>query len=48
LQVVYSGYIYSGKAQIIEYKVPALHRTNLMYVLRVGDKVVTGKLLNIR
>jgi hypothetical protein len=48
LQVVYSGYIYSGKPQVIEYKVPVLYRTNLMYVLRVGGKVVTGKLINIR
>ena len=48
LQVVYSGYIYSGKAQTIEYRVPTLYRTNLMYVLRVGDKVVSGKLINIR
>lgn len=48
LQVVYNGYIHSGKGQVIDYKVPALYRTNLMYVLRVGGKVVTGKLLNIR
>jgi hypothetical protein len=48
LQVVYSGYIYSGKGQIIDYRVPMLYRTNLMYVLRVGNKVVTGKLISIR
>ncbi len=48
LQVVYSGYIYSGKGQVIDYRVPLLYRTNLMYVLRVGNKVVTGKLINIR
>jgi hypothetical protein len=48
LQIVYSGYIHSGKGQVIEYKVPVLYRTNMMYVLRVGGKVVTGKLLNIR
>jgi hypothetical protein len=48
LQVVYSGYIYAGKGQTVEYKVPELYRTNLMYVFRVGDKVVTGKLINIR
>jgi hypothetical protein len=48
LQTVYSGYIYSGKPQVIDYKVPVLYRTNLMYVLRVGGKVVTGKLINIR
>jgi hypothetical protein len=48
LQTVYSGYIYSGKPQVIDYKVPVLYRTNLMYVLRVGGKVITGKLINIR
>jgi hypothetical protein len=48
LQVVYNGYIYSGKGQTIDYRVPMLYRTNLMYVLRVGNKVVTGKLINIR
>jgi hypothetical protein len=48
LQVVYNGYIYSGKGQIIDYRVPLLYRTNLMYVLRVGNKIVTGKLINIR
>jgi hypothetical protein len=48
LQVVYNGYLYSGKGRIIEYKVPTLYRTNLMYVLRVGDNIVTGKLINIR
>jgi hypothetical protein len=48
LQVVYSGYIYSGKGQTIDYRVPVLYRRNLMYVLRMGDKIVTGKLINIR
>jgi len=48
LQVVYSGYIYSGKPQVIEYRVPLLYRTNMVYVLRVGGKVVTGRLINIR
>jgi hypothetical protein len=48
LQVVYSGYIYSGKGQTIDYKVPVLNRTNLLYVLRMGDKIVTGKLINVR
>jgi len=48
LQVVYNGYIYSGKGQVVDYKVPVLYRTNLVYVLRMGGKVVTGKLLNIR
>jgi hypothetical protein len=48
LQVVYNGYIHSGRGQVIDYKVPVLYRTNLMYVLRVGNRIVTGKLINIR
>jgi hypothetical protein len=46
LQVVYTGFIFSGKPQTIEYKVPLAHRTNLFYVFRVGNKTVNGKLLH--
>jgi hypothetical protein len=48
LQVVYHGYIYSGKPQVIEYRVPMLYRTSMVYVLRVDGKMITGKLINIR
>jgi hypothetical protein len=48
LQVVYSGYLAAGKGRIIEYKVPELYRTNLIYVFRIGGRIVTGKVINIR
>ena len=43
---VFQGYITAGKGQTIEYTVPALHRTTLVYRLQVGDKQATGKLIN--
>jgi hypothetical protein len=48
LQTVYQGYILAGRGQIINYHVPVLQRTNLIYVLRVGGHRVTGMVLNIR
>jgi hypothetical protein len=48
LQVVYSGYLVAGKGRIIEYKVPELYRTNLIYVFKIGGRIVTGKVINIR
>ena len=48
LQTVYQGYIFKGRGQIITYYVPQLNRTHLIYVLRVGNARVTGKVLNIR
>jgi hypothetical protein len=48
LQVVYNGYLAAGKDRIIEYKVPELYRTNMIYVFKIGDKIVTGKIINIR
>jgi len=48
VQVVYQGMIFAGRGQTIEYKVPAFNRTNLIYILKVGDKQVTGKLLHLQ
>jgi hypothetical protein len=48
LQVVYSGYLAAGQGRIIEYKVPELYRTNLIYVFKIGGRIVTGKVINIR
>jgi hypothetical protein len=48
LQTVFSGYLAAGKGRAIEYRVPELYRTNLVYVFRIGAKVVTGKVINIR
>jgi hypothetical protein len=48
LQTVYTGYISNSKPVTIEYNVPLIYRVNLVWVLRIGDQTVTGKLLNIR
>jgi len=47
LQTVFTGFIMAGKGQAIEYKVPVQNRENLVYILRVKDKQVTGKLIRI-
>jgi hypothetical protein len=47
LQTVYNGYIIAGKGQTIDYKVPVQNRENLVYILRVRDQQVTGKLIRI-
>jgi hypothetical protein len=47
MQTVYTGYLFAGKGETVEYKVPAMNRFNLIYILRVGDQQVTGKLLHI-
>jgi hypothetical protein len=48
LQTVYHGYVFKGKSQTVEYNVPSLNRTHLIYVLRVGNHRVTGKVFNVR
>ena len=48
LQVVFQGYLAAGRDRIIEYKVPELYRTNMIYVFKIGGKIVTGKIINIR
>jgi len=45
---VWEGEVSAGKAQTVDYNAPPAHQTNLIYRLTVGDKVVNGKLLNIR
>jgi hypothetical protein len=48
VKVVYQGFIQKGQVQTIEYSVPAAQRTNLIYIFRVGDQRVTGKLVGLR
>jgi hypothetical protein len=45
---VYQGQVFSGRSQIIEYNVPPLHRTTLIYRFTVGDHQVSGKLINVK
>ncbi len=47
LQTVYKGYITAGRSQVFEYKSPSVSNSTLIYKFRVGNKEVTGKLVNI-
>ena len=46
LKTVYQGHISYGK-QIFKLNLPVQQRSNLIYILRVGDKQVAGKLLQM-
>jgi hypothetical protein len=46
LQTVYKGYLQAGRTYDVEYRVPVANRENLIYILRVGNEHVTGKLIN--
>lgn len=45
---VYSGYIEANKNKQVEYKSGARVHENLIYILTIGDRQVTGKLLRMR
>lgn len=46
VKTVYQGKIIAGN-QNFELSLPAAQRSNLIYVLKVGDTRITGKLLNV-
>ena len=46
--VVYQGYIQAGRPFNQEYNVPETNRNALIYVFKVGDQQVTGKLIGLR
>jgi hypothetical protein len=46
VETVYSGYLFAGKSRLIEYKIPARNRKNLVYIFKVSDQQVSGKLLH--
>ncbi len=48
ITTVYQGYIEKGRIKTIEYNVPDAQRANLIYIFRVGDQRVTGKLVGLR
>jgi hypothetical protein len=45
LSVVYQGYIEAGRPLVKEFTVPGLQSAALVYVFRVGNERVTGKLI---
>ncbi|HEX7902712.1 MAG TPA: hypothetical protein VF487_02455 [Chitinophagaceae bacterium] len=48
VQIVYKGFLFAGRNQVVEYKAPAVSNSSLIYTLRVGDQKATGKLLRIK
>ena len=46
VSIVYNGYLQANRGQVVEYKAPRIG-SNMIYILRVGGKQVTGKLLRI-
>jgi hypothetical protein len=46
ISIAYNGYLQANRGQVVEYKAPRLG-SNLIYILRVGGKQVTGKLLRL-
>ncbi|WP_162944788.1 hypothetical protein [Flavisolibacter nicotianae] len=44
--VPFSGYISAGRSQTVDYTVPSTLRGGLMYMMRVGDKMTSGKLVS--
>lgn len=45
VKTVYEGHVNAGRGQVIEFSVPQTLRSNLIYVMRVGNYRVTGKLV---
>ncbi len=48
VKTVFQGYVQKGQVQNIEYSVPGVQRTNLIYIFRVGDQRTSGKLINLK
>jgi len=47
VKTVFRGFIVAGK-QNFSFTLPEQQRANLIYVLTIGDKQITGKLLQLR
>ena len=48
IRTIYQGYLFAGKGQVIEYRISSAYQGNLIYTLRVGDKQVNGKLVQMK
>jgi hypothetical protein len=47
VKTVYNGYIQANRAQTVDYRVPTAVQENLIYILKIGGRQVTGKLLKL-
>jgi hypothetical protein len=48
VQTIYQGHFESNSLRTFEYRVPLNQRANLIYLLRIGNKTTSGKLIGIR
>jgi hypothetical protein len=48
LKTVFQGQVEAGKVQNIEYSVPNYQRSNLIYLFKVGNQKVSGKLIGLK
>jgi hypothetical protein len=44
----FQGFVEAGKKQTVTYQVPGNTSSSLIYIFRIGEKRLTGKLINIR
>jgi hypothetical protein len=48
VKTVFQGYLEKGQQQRIEYAVPASQRANLIYLFRLNEQKITGKLMGLK
>jgi hypothetical protein len=48
IQTVYKGFIFAGVPHLVDLRLPNASQSNLFYVLRVGSKSVSGKLIQLK
>ena len=48
ISIVYEGYLFAGKGEVIEYSTSYINLGSLVYTLRVGNQVVNGKLIQVK
>jgi hypothetical protein len=46
--IVYTGYLFANKTQVIDYNIPVNYKGSLIYTLRVGDKQVNGNVIQLK
>jgi hypothetical protein len=48
IQTIYQGHVFAGVSQSFEYAPPAVNQSGLIYILKVGDKQTSGKVLRLQ
>ncbi|MDN3654621.1 PKD domain-containing protein [Ferruginibacter paludis] len=48
VKTVFAGYLFANRTQVVDYNIPSSNKGALIYTLRVGDKQVNGKIVQIK